>query len=60
MNGAPQLTLDSLFSNIADGSTGQAMRSALFPRALMPDVNLGGSSSADMGQSTLDNLNEVP
>ena len=60
MNGSPQLTLDSLFTHMADGSTGQALRSALFPRALMPDINLGSSSPADMGPSSLDNLDELP
>lgn len=59
MNGAPQLTLDSLFTQIADGSTGQALRSALFPRAVMPDIRLGSSSSADT-TSVLDKLDELP
>lgn len=60
MNGAPQLTLDSLFVQITDGSTGQALRSALFPRALMPEINLGSSNPADTGPSILDNLDELP
>lgn len=60
LNGTPQLTLDSLFVQIADGSTGQALRSALFPRALMPDINLNSSSSTDMGSTALDNLDKLP
>jgi hypothetical protein len=62
LNGTPQLTLDSLFVQIANGSTGQALQSALFPRVQMPDISLGGSTSADMGngKSALDILKELP
>jgi hypothetical protein len=59
LNGSPQLSLDSLFQPLADGSAGGALRSALFPQAVMPDVRLGGALGSSEPQSALDALDQL-
>jgi hypothetical protein len=42
-NGQPQAMLDSFFQKFSDGSLSAAVESAMFPQAMMPNIDVKSS-----------------